>query len=414
MSTKLTSAPVRWTMGQPLLPEHFEAQEQALRDEFLVHLGHLSVPRQGIARLNWDTAQLDAGIVRIHDLTLVLPTGRLIDVPGNCPPLSFDLESAGEAKVSLRIARFDDAPVAPTQRRPDGTVHRKFESANLIARATSAPGAELFPLGDFTKDVEGIWRLDPSYIPPCLSVRETPFFQMRIERFREWLERFHETLRTDIRENYLAGHLVLSAQQGIRSVFQLEGWLADVNQDLDPHPYSLFEAMRRFYIDVCIYRELRPSAAQAPYDHLDLADCFERLTEAIDPLLATDAPSATQARYVSFEREHDMQVARLPHEAGRGRQVFLLVQKGDIAQTIDLTKHKFASPNRLPIVHQRSLRGIRIAAVDNPPFHRDFSSDVAFFGLELEDEWDHAVGERAVAVYDRPALKGLRLFVYWR
>ena len=414
MKTKLTSAPVHWMMGQPLLPEHFEAQEQALRDEFLVHLGHFGLPRQGLARLRWDPAQLDDGVVRIQDLTLILPSGRLVDVPGNCGPLSFDLESVGESSVSLRFARLEPAADASMQERSNGAISRRLENGKLVGKATSAPGAELFPIGEFVKDVEGRWSPGEDYIPPCISVRETPFFRPIVDRLEGWMERFHEVLRTELRENFLAGHLVLSAQQAMRGVFLLQGWLADLKQDLDPHPYALFEALRRFYIDVCIYRELRPSAAETPYDHLALAECFGQLTTAIEPLLAPGGRHATQANYVAFAREDGMLLARLPKEAGRGRQVFVLVQTSVAGQSVDLTRHKLASPSRLPIVHQRSLRGVRIHRVDNPPFHHDFASDVAFFGLELEDEWDHAVGERAVALYDRPSLKELRLFVYWR
>ena len=414
MKTKLTSAPVLWTMGQPLLPEHFEAQEQALRDEFLVHLSQLGLPRQGLARLRWDPSQLAAGVVRIQDLTLVLPSGCLIDIPGNCEPLSFDLETVGEATVSLRLARLEDVEDGSAQRRPDGSVHRRVQRARLVGRATSAPGAELFPVGSFRKDVEGAWSLDPSYIPPCLGVRETPFFAAIVGRLQRWMELFHETLRSELRDNFLAGNLVLSAQQAMRSVFRLQGWLADLKQDLDPHPYALFDEMRRFYVDVCIYRELRPAAAEVPYDHLALAECFAQMTAALDPLLAPGGQHASQASYIGFEREDGMLLAQLPREVGRSRQVFVLAQRSAADQVIDLSKHKLASPKRLPIVHQRALRGIRIYRVDNPPFHHDFSSDVTFFGLDLEDEWDYAVGERSVALYDRPSLKGFRLFVYWR
>ena len=202
----------------------------------------------------------------------------------------------------------------------------------------------------------------------------------------------------------------------MRGVFQLEGWLADLNGDLDPHPYSLFEALRRFYIDVCIYREIRPTAAEVPYDHLDLAGCFGQLAAAIDPLLAPSARPrhAGSLRGIRTRRRNASSPACPERRAEARYMSSFLCKKPPPDSRPDLTKYKLASPRRLAVVHQRSLRGVRIAAVDNPPFHHDFSSDVAFYSLELEDEWDHAVGERAIALYDRPALKGLRLFVYWR
>lgn len=414
MRSKLASAPVRWTMGQPLLPEHFEAQEQALRDELQVQLSLEGRPRFGVARIRWDASQLDAGVVRLQDLTLLLPSGRLLDIPGNCEPVSFDLESVGSSHVMLQLARLDVLPDGSRPDREDGPITRRMEAAKLVGTPSAAPGAELFALGRFTKDVEGLWSLDPAFIPPCTSLKETPFFTPLLDRFHVWLERFHQSLRSDLRENFLAGHRVLSAQQSMRTLFELQGWLADLTQDLDPHPYVLFDAIRRFYIEVCIYRELRPTSAELPYDHLDLAGCFGRLTGALEPLLSAQTTQVSQANYVGFEREDGMIMARLPREAGRARQVFVLVQKSVAGEPVDLTRYKFASPKRLPVVHQRSLRGIPMAEMDNVPFHHDFSSDVAFFGLELDDEWDYAVGERAIALYERPALKGLRLFVYWR
>lgn len=48
---------VRWRMGQALLPEHFLAQEQALREEVNLRFGLSSVPCWGLGALRWDTFQ---------------------------------------------------------------------------------------------------------------------------------------------------------------------------------------------------------------------------------------------------------------------------------------------------------------------------------------------------------------------
>lgn len=418
MSKKLASAPVHWTMGQPLLPDHFEAQEQALRDEIAVHLGGLEVPRHGVARVRWDAPQLEANVFRLQELTLVLPSGCVLDVPTNCPPLSFDLEETADTRVSLFLAHLGPepgGPDGPRAGRSDAVVPRRMERVLLVDSRASAPTAELFHLVDLEKSLEGSWVLDPHVIPSSTRVAGSPFFGPVIDQLHVWTARFIQGLRTDVRDNYLAGNLMLSAQQALRGAFKLEGWLADLGRDLDPHPYTLFRMVRDFYVDVSVYRELRPRAGDIPYDHEDLGGCFRRLLEALDPLLAPSASGhVTRPSYVGFERRGELLVAELPREAAQWRQVFVLVQRQAEGKVAPLERSKMASPSRLPEVRSRSLRGIPLMPIERPPFHHDFSDDVAFFGLELSDEWDEAVRERAVALFDRPDLKGTRLFLYWR
>ena len=69
-------------MGQPLLPEHFFAQEGSLREEIKLQLEMLPTPFWGVAALEWDALQLRAGRLCLSSLTLRLPTGEVIDVPG--------------------------------------------------------------------------------------------------------------------------------------------------------------------------------------------------------------------------------------------------------------------------------------------------------------------------------------------
>lgn len=415
MKSKLASAPVRWTLGQPLLPEHFEAQENALRDELRVRLGGLGAPRHGVLRLRWDGAQLDGGVVRIQDLTYVTPEGRVIDIPGNAEPVAFDLEGTGHTRVPVYLVhRNEPDDRAEGGDRQEGPVTRAIEAIQLVAAPSAAPEGRLYQLACFEKDMEGIWRLDPSYVPPSPSLAGTPFFRPIVDQLRALLDRFHEQLRRDVRDDYLAGHLVLAAQQAMRSVFHLEGFLADLQVDLDPHPYRLFEALRSLYVDVCIYREIRPTAAVAAYEHEDLAGCFGTLLDGIQALLAPKSEVKRRASYVAFGRQDGLLIAEVRGEVAHSRQLFLLVQLDEASEPPDMGRHKLASPSRLAVVHRRSLRGVPLTQLESAPFHHDFASDVRFFRLELGDEWDHVVSERAVAFFDRAELRGMRMYLYWR
>jgi type VI secretion system protein ImpJ len=109
-----------------------------------------------------------------------------------------------------------------------------------------------------------------------------------------------------------------------------------------------------------------------------------------------------------------MQVCELPSEARRARQVYWLVQKARIGDTLKLEQLKLAGPERLAAVHQLALRGVPFRPILSPPFHHNFTAEVDFYALERGEEWDHALREGKLAFYSKKELEGVRSFIYWR
>ena len=408
---KLSSAPVRWTLGQPLLPEHLEAQEESLRDELRVRLGYVGSPLFGVARLAWDSVQLERGVVRIRDLTLILPNGRLLDIPGNCEPVSFDLEATGSSHVSLFLTYDPTKPHSEQSHGDPPIIERVLERVSLAATRTAHPEAEVFHLVDFLKNIEGQWALDTSFIPPCVGTNGSLFFISVLERLERSVDRFHQTLVEDVRTNYLARQVLFSAQQSIRELFKLKGRIADCTHGVDLHPYELFCMVRDLYVDACIYRDTQPIAAETPYVHKDAGTSFRLILDALEPVVESGPRAA--ASYTSFEVQDGHLRCTLSRAARKSSQVYLLVQKASVGQKISLDRVKLASPSRLPVVQRRALRGVPFKLIDTPPFHHDFGSEVEFYALTLREEWDHAINEGILATYNRSDLKDIRLFLLW-
>lgn len=404
-------APVRWTLGQSLLPEHFVAQEESLRDEFKVRLGYIGAPLFGVARLTWDNVQLGRGVIQINDLTLVLPSGQLLDIPGNCDPVAFDLESVGTSHVQLHIAWTPDHVPDPTHQ-SSHQIDRVRSQAALVGVRMAHIDAELFHLADFSKNLEGVWHLDLSYIPPSIGIVGTPFFLPILERLDEILNSFHETLIEDVRTNYLARQLHISAQQSLREVFKLKGKIADCVNGLDIHPYELYQMARSLYVDMSIYREVQPLEANTPYLHQKKGSSFGTILDALSVLVGSDTRKS--GHYTPFEQTEGLLRCKLPDEAKQGKELYLLVQKQSTGQRIELDRVKFASPSRLASVQRRALRGVPYQPIERPPFHHDFGSEVEFYAFTLGQEWDHVIHEGTLATYERPELAKVHLFLLWR
>ncbi|HVZ37360.1 MAG TPA: type VI secretion system baseplate subunit TssK, partial [Polyangiaceae bacterium] len=98
----------------------------------------------------------------------------------------------------------------------------------------------------------------------------------------------------------------------------------------------------------------------------------------------------------------------------RAKDVYFLVQKPSVSAQLDLRRVKLASESRIQAVHQRALRGIPFERLDSPPFVHGLASTVEFYALRPGEEWDYAVSEGKLVLFEAPQLQGCRLYLYWR
>jgi type VI secretion system protein ImpJ len=94
---------VFWHMGQALLPEHFYAQEEALRAESALRFNLLGLPAWGLGHIEWDRFLLPTGTLQVKELSLVFESGTVLDIPGNAAPVSLDLKETGNSRVPIYI-----------------------------------------------------------------------------------------------------------------------------------------------------------------------------------------------------------------------------------------------------------------------------------------------------------------------
>jgi type VI secretion system protein ImpJ len=96
---------VGWQLGQPLLPVHLIAQEESLLANLNFYI-NLGIPYFGIGNLKWDDKLLSQGVVSISKLTVIFPTGELVDIPDNGTINSYDLNLSGVNQITLYLHLF--------------------------------------------------------------------------------------------------------------------------------------------------------------------------------------------------------------------------------------------------------------------------------------------------------------------
>jgi len=400
-------------MGQALLPEHFYAQEQGLREEFSLRFRTQRLPAWGLGSLQWDSFQLLKGIVSIQEMTLVLQSGTLIDIPGNTAPAHLNLNAAGvsRAPVFVHLESGYDVVSAGRGDELEEGIERIVQRISLSTDPYSETAAEVFKLAELECGPDGLWGVSSGYVPPLLQVETSPFMATRVETMKGLVRTLRQVLGNEIRDNYLSAEGLTSAKQCLRGLFEFQALLQDLEHGVHHHPYELFAALRSLYIDVCVYRDVTPSEIERGYSHSDLAGCFSALLDRVAELAESEG---RRLPYREFTRKEGMLVCELDAEMRRARDIFLLIQKPAVSATVDFGRIKLASESRLHVVYEKALRGIPISRMEKPPFHHGLAPTVEFHSISPGVEWDHAVREGRVVMFDGPHLDGCRCYLYWR
>jgi type VI secretion system protein ImpJ len=409
-------ARVRWQVGQTLLPEHFRAQDEALSAEARLHAGLSGLPQVGIAALAWSEALLAEGSLSISSLTAVLPGGFLVDVPGNAALPSFSLEATGRAEVTVFLHLLEDTrgtegvPLyADTPPNVQRVLHRlQLSSEQAVDRALSSQ-----QLVSFSKNLEGAWRPSTRKVPPLLLVGPNPFLNELLRELDSLLEKAHGQLRTLVLDSYQRAERLASARRTLLEVRRLQAVRDDMRNGICPHPYTFFDALRRFYFEVCCYLELAPEGQMPTYLHDDpgagLWGWMELLNRAF-------RPEDTRLTYRPFEnRDGQFVLSPLPTlEPGVQSELYLLVRSEDPSQPPSLEGVKLASPSRLSAVRRLALRGIPLQHVPHPAFPHAFGPEISWYKLSLGEEWQYALRDNGMAFYVTPALQNTQVFLFWR
>jgi len=321
-----------------------------------------------------------------------------------------DLTAVGKTRTPVYVhldSGFDIVETRPGDPGEEG-IQRILQRVRLSAEASSAE--QTFRLAEAVCDADGTWAFSDEYVPPLVRVRRGLVFDAVLGRMEALVNQLRHALREELQENHLSGETHVLAKQALRSLFEFQALLVDLDGQVPPHPYALFCALRRLYIDACVLRNVQElDALGRPYDHEDLAGSFNGLLDPLERLVARGRPDVP---YREFTRAEGVYFCDIEKNVKRARDVYLLVQKPHVAAKLDLSKVKLASPKRLFLVHERALTGVPVKRIERPPFAQSLSSTVEIFALERGQEWDYAVSEGRIVLFDVPALEGCRLYLY--
>ncbi len=407
-------ARVRWEMGQTLLPEHLLAQEESILADTVLRFRLQGLPPYGIGKLKLNETLLDEGILTIQEMTVVMASGLLLDVPGNAIVSPYNLNVPGTTTVSVYLHVLAYTPSAADtgqgwEENAEVRVSKIIYRLALSSEQGETGAMETMKLAEFKKSPDGAWQLSRDFIPPLMQLGESPFLKRDMAELAEALELFQYNLSMDA-ASYLSGESLYTVKQCLKCVFKAQRLLANLGSQVHLHPYFLYEELKTLYAEVCFYRSAAPEDITAPYNH----DQLVLLKNLISQLSNQMQLVKSRPPYLPFDLRDKIYRVKLPEEIRQATDVYFLVQKNQILTTLSIDDLKVAGIARLPFVHKMALQGIPLRKVEKPPFQHSFGAEVEFYLLREGEEWDHALNEMIVAFYDRPDFEDTEFYIYWR
>lgn len=414
-----------WVMGQVLLPEQFEAQQESILANIGARAELSGLPSDGLARLAIDEDQLAAGAVAIGRLTYVFPSGLLIDVPGNAVVSDLNLDPTLTDGVSIylhiRTELRDATELKPYLDDPRG-VRRSIYSAELSTAASHDHAYASVRLMSLTRR-DDRWSLDP-YVPPLLrvGVEVWPFLRETLERSLRAVQVVEAQLGRRIKDAFLGSEQgaelrrVRSAAHRVLAVLGDHGvGAAEPHQRVALHPYFMYSALREFYIEAATLGDEHSDALQLRYRHGDLGPCFDELRRRIESSLGA---SSLSTKRIEFELRAGWYVAGpFPEGLKQATEVFLIV-KPSAGGSVNFDRVKMASPRRIDEAYTRALAGVPLTPFKSGSFAHVYGHDAVYFQVGVagnagNDEWAHAVSDGDVCFPAWRELAGISAVLVW-
>jgi len=404
-------------MGQALLPAHLRALEESMLADSALRFSLQEAPAHGLYKLLWNEALLREGVFALDEMTLVMPSGLLLRLTENAQLAPLNLNIAGGTLLPVYL-HVRGLPENNAGLRDPGlqiimrdNISCWLWSLELSTEQENPDTVESFRLAEFEKQPDGAWRLSSRYIPPLARLGSVPFLKQELTVLVHKLEAYHYQLTQEISAIYLSGSDLVNARQCMKSVVQIQRFLANLFAQIAPHPYTVYEQLKHFYVDLCFYHDNTPQLATAPYRHEHLAEVFHQTLELLHEQLQLHQ---LRSPYLPFTLSGGIVRADLPKSIREAKDIYLLVQKAGINTSISLDSLKIAAVNRIAIVHKFFLQGIPFKRIDRPPFQHSFGPEVDIYQLSPGDEWDYALNELALGFYVDPKFTEEKFFLHWR
>lgn len=427
--------PVVWSKGVFLSPQHLQAHDRYLEDLVRFQIAALATRPWGFTRLQVDGTALTGGILSVTTASGIFPDNLAFDIPdGDDAPSSKAIQDCfGEDRqrcmfyLAVPESRSAGVNVSLTH---DGTSARFIseqrmlrdensgtlmerpvslarKNLRIVAEGESSAGSVLLPLIAIERTEAGLYRPDPTFVPPVLDIHASPVLLGIAKGLVELLVARSSQLsgarrqRNDSLADFSAADVA-----NFWLLYTMNTELPEFRHMLEAgrvHPETLFRAMLRLAGSLMTFSSRYDQRDLPRYDHNAPGAAFGLLDAMLRELLETVVPSNFIALPLKLMRP-SIYATSIDKDQYFQDSRFYLAVTADMKEPELIQRFgqlaKVASATHIENYIRQAVPGLRMVHVPVPPRAIPVKLRYQYFSLERSgDVWDTLVRARNLAVY---------------
>jgi type VI secretion system protein ImpJ len=431
---------VHWHEGLFLEPHHMQMMQRRTTEQFRFERRLQRSHPYGLLQCEVSQDELENTRVRLQRLQAVMPSGVVVDVPGNADIPSLDISEAfkaGGAAIDVYLGvplwfptRANSAdPSIPdpwtlkciyrvqgTESADENTgdnvkpVLVRRINARLLLEGDDRSELEVLPLLRITRAAEaeaGRPEADKSFIPPCFSLSGSKVLSDMVQDLANQIEANRRELVAQLSRDSFSVDTVRGVQ--IEQLLRLKtlnrscARLSGVLKVPGISPFDVYLELAGLLGELAALQpDLDPFDVPA-YEHDRPGDTFPQLCDNIRALLR----GAVAARYLreAFALDADIRafVASITDEAlSLANEYYLAVKTRDDPRALAALVE---DPDRFKLLPKsraaKRVRGVRLAEERHPPLEFPAEVGLHYFRVMRDEKpkvWEQIVREKAMAV----------------
>jgi len=435
---------VLWGEGLFLRPQHFQQQDQYHEARLRRTVDALQPFLWGVQSVEWDTAALRTGTLRLHALSAMFRDGEMNDAPLSDPlPPAIDLGTLAPTvqEVTYYAAlpaltgdgsnfappgvHTSSARYAPAQRittdlytqAAEADVTYLKKTVRLISDQEPMGAYERFPLIRLRRLASGGFEEDTDFIPPTLSVAGAPRLKTQLDSLVEALLAKVHALQGHLRE---PSKNVVEFRSGDVSSFWLMHTVSTATASLmhyqrqpQLHPERLYEAMLTLAGALMTYSKSHDLERLPPYRHDALGACFGELDDVIRDLLET----VISSRYFAIaltEKKPCYHLGKLDSGKIDGKTTLYLAISAampalELVEVVPL-RVKVGAPDDVDQCVLSAMPGVKLSHAPQVPAALPMRPETYYFALDSKGVlYEQMLKAQTIAIYVPAGIRDLAL-----
>lgn len=433
---------VIWTEGLLLGQQHFQQWDRLNEEAMLHRLRAMNPMAWGITELDYDADALENGQFRVMALQGVFPDGRVlafnetedgvlscglpspaqapvtvsVAMPANREAMGINGYGASAGRQGAWLVDYAEIPDEYDASRERELALGRANLSLLLDARSDEPFVHmalirLVPKGD------GAYRVDESFVAPCLHLSCSP-------RLRTLTERLAELISA--RSHALAELRPVSAPQGregygrdpvvavvLSALARTLARLTHLGGQGRVHPERLYQCLGECCAEIQVHVDADPFWTPPAYRHADAQSAFDALDARLRTLIDAAMPAPRAQLKLLRTSEAQYEAEGLEAALTPGGHLYLAVRfdANDPSWVTPFTRQaKVASSEQLEFLVASALPGVPMTYDTHPPSTLAIKAGFEYFRLEARgDMWKDVVEKKSLAIFVPAPYRGATL-----